>query len=229
MVTSLFVFLDDFTWIHGIKVALGFARLLEFLHDKGLWVHNITPDHLLVDQAFSLKLFDFGVLVGGVFGEISYHKHEGGSAGYIDLHGVEIGDQSDKRDVFSYGSVLLGLIAKKVYDEEEHLRLGLKHLICFWAWVEYNKKPKSKFLLFRSKKDIKDLTLTYWGVYKERKSKSLVHESLKSDPSFDAGDRVEFTELAMHCVQRSLEQQPTMKEVVSCLKSLKCFGDVPLG
>ncbi|XP_058225709.1 L-type lectin-domain containing receptor kinase VIII.2-like isoform X2 [Rhododendron vialii] len=222
---SNIVLQDDFKWIHRIKVALGFARLLDFLHDKGLWVHNITPDHLLVDQAFNPKLFDFSMLVGGVFGEISDHKREGGSAGYIDLHGAEIGDRSDKTDVFAYGAVLLGLITKTVYDGEEHFRLGLEHLICFWAWVEYNKKPKSKFLLFRSKKDIKEIARTYWGVYKERKSKSLVHESLRSDPSFDAGDGVEITKLAIRCVQRSLEQRPTMKQVVSCLKNLKCFGD----
>lgn len=85
---------------------------------------------------------------------------------------LRAGDRSEKRDVFVYGAVLLGLITKTAYDGEEHCRLGLEHLICFWAWVEYNKKPKSKCLLFRSKKDIKDIARTYWGVYKERKSKS---------------------------------------------------------
>ncbi|KAG5538276.1 hypothetical protein RHGRI_019010 [Rhododendron griersonianum] len=133
---SNIVLQDDFKWIHRIKAALGFARLLDFLHYKGLWVHNITPDHLMVDQAFNPKQFDFSMLVGGVFGEISDHKREGGSAGYIDLHGAEIGDRSEKRDVFGYGAVLLGLITKT------------------------------------AKKDIKDIARTYWGVYKERKSKS---------------------------------------------------------
>lgn len=42
-------------------------------------------------QAFNPKQFDFSMLLGGVFGEISDHKREGGSAGYIDLHGAEIG------------------------------------------------------------------------------------------------------------------------------------------
>ncbi|KAE9467966.1 hypothetical protein C3L33_00118, partial [Rhododendron williamsianum] len=140
---------DDFKWIAWIKVALGFACLLEFLHDQGLWVHNISSAHLLVEQNFNPRLVDFCMIAGGVFGE-THHDYEVGSAGHVDPRG-------------------------------------------------------------------------YNG---ERKSVSLVDESLKSDPFFDAHDGVEITKLAMRCVDRRPEQRPTMKEVVCCLRKLKVVNSI---
>ncbi|KAG5554524.1 hypothetical protein RHGRI_012167 [Rhododendron griersonianum] len=51
---------DDFTWLWRIKVALGFARLLEFLHghDKPSLVFNIDACHIMLDQVyFAVTLF----------------------------------------------------------------------------------------------------------------------------------------------------------------------------
>lgn len=56
LVSSCFVFLDDFKWSDQIKLALGFVRFLNFLHDKGLWAHNISPDHSLVDKVSRITL-----------------------------------------------------------------------------------------------------------------------------------------------------------------------------
>ncbi|XP_058227305.1 probable serine/threonine-protein kinase PBL16 [Rhododendron vialii] len=212
---------DDFKWIARIKVALGFARLLEFLHDQGHWLHNISSAHLMVEQNFNPRLVDFSMLVGGVFGG-THHRNEVGSVGHVDPHACEGGGWSDKTDVFAYGVVLLGFIAKRVYDKKDHQRLGQFANVDFWAWVEYSKRTPPKCWPFHKKARIP----LFLGDYKERKSVSLVDESLKSDPFFDAHDGVEITKLAMRCVDRWPEQRPTMKEVVCCLRKLKVVNSI---
>ncbi|KAK9293331.1 hypothetical protein L1049_021323 [Liquidambar formosana] len=79
---------DSFNWLHRVKVALGFAHLLEFLHshEPEYLVRNITAAHIMVDEDFNPKLFDFAMLTGGVLGDktcIEPH-YVYGSYGYID-------------------------------------------------------------------------------------------------------------------------------------------------
>lgn len=212
---------DDFKWIARIKVALGFARLLESLHDQGLWLHNISSAHLMVEQNFNPRLVDFSMLVGGVFGE-THHDYEVGSAGHVDPRSPGGGYWSDRTDVFAFGIVLLGVIAKKVYDINERTYLGSFCVVYAWAWVAYAKRTSHKWWPLH-KKEKKSYIL---GLYKERKSVSLVDEGLKSDPFFDAHDGVEITKLAMRCVDRRPEQRPTMKEVVCCLRKLKVVNSI---
>ena len=99
----------------------------------------------------------------------------------------------DETEVFSYGVVLLGLIAKRVLGETKLERSKPDAFADIWAWEEY----------------------------KKHKSKSLVHKSLVMDPFFDARDGVKITKLAMRCVEYFPEKRPTMKEVVCCLQKLK--------
>ncbi|KAE9451225.1 hypothetical protein C3L33_16862, partial [Rhododendron williamsianum] len=207
---------DDFTWLARIKVALEFACILECLHDQQLLHRSISAAHLMIDQAFSPRLFDFATLVGGGFGEIPdirYRVFVIGNHGYVDPLISLTGAWSDKTDVFAYGVILLGLIAKRVFDlKNPTMYLGSFDYVFCWAWREYSespsKKPESKL----------------WGMYKKHKVspliKSLVDKSLESDEYFDAGDGVEITELAMRCVEENPERRPTMKEVVRCLRDL---------
>ena len=49
---SLCLCLGSLTWLQRIKVALGFTRALEFLHDpkKPYLVRNINAAHIILDQ-----------------------------------------------------------------------------------------------------------------------------------------------------------------------------------
>ncbi|KAI8539566.1 hypothetical protein RHMOL_Rhmol09G0192600 [Rhododendron molle] len=117
---------------------------------------------------------------------------------------------SDKTDVLPYGVILLGLIAKRVYDLKNARYLGTLNYVFFWAWTEYNENPA------------KTPSSSCGGMYKKHKksqsNKSLVDKSLESDQYFDPGDGVEITNLAMRCVEENPERQPMMKEVVCCLR-----------
>ncbi|KAI8571293.1 hypothetical protein RHMOL_Rhmol01G0108100 [Rhododendron molle] len=144
------MFPDDFKWLARIKVALEFAFLVECLHGEELLLRNTDAAHLIVDevslgayfylfwtllrmvvqarilscvQAFSPRLLDFSLLVGGVFGGIPSRECEWGCVGYADPRLLKSGNWSDKTDIFAYGIVRLGLIAKRrVYDTSSDSR-----------------------------------------------------------------------------------------------------------
>ncbi|XP_058188700.1 L-type lectin-domain containing receptor kinase VIII.1-like isoform X2 [Rhododendron vialii] len=198
---------DDFKWLARIKVALEFAVLVECLHGEELLLRNTNAAHLIVDEAFSPRLLDFSLLVGGVFGGIPSRECKWGCVGYADPRLLESGNWSDKTDVFAYGILLLGLIAKRrAYDTSLDSRRGMNdgNTTYYWALKEYNAHSQSKV----------------WGKFKKRKPKSLVHKSFEMDPYFDAGDGITITKLAMDCVGDDPKQRPTMKQVVCCLREL---------
>ncbi|KAG5554536.1 hypothetical protein RHGRI_012177 [Rhododendron griersonianum] len=184
---------DDFTWLRRIKVALGFACLLEFLHghDKPYLVFNIDACHIMLDQEFNPILFDFGLMSGGIIGELSYpKKFIYMSLGYVDPFFVDTGMRHDLScDVFSYGVILIELIAKITIDLEKSVRLM----------------------------DLPD----EWAKRVHKPIVSLVQESLEKDLGYEATDGPMITNLAMHNVEYYLENRPTMKQVVEQLEGLR--------
>ncbi|KAL7211148.1 hypothetical protein ACSBR2_014100 [Camellia fascicularis] len=85
---------DDFKWIARIKVALGFAHTLEVLHGRELLLRNVDGNHIMVDKAFNPILFDFSMLVGGVFGGIPQKEYFWGRRAYVDPYICKIGRSS---------------------------------------------------------------------------------------------------------------------------------------
>ncbi|KAI8539576.1 hypothetical protein RHMOL_Rhmol09G0193200 [Rhododendron molle] len=53
----VFLFIDDFTWLARIKVALEFACILECLHDQQLLHRSISAAHLMIDQVSLRDLY----------------------------------------------------------------------------------------------------------------------------------------------------------------------------
>nr|POE50229.1 putative serine/threonine-protein kinase pbl12 [Quercus suber] len=184
------------TWLQRIKVALGFARALEFLHDpkKPYLVRNINAAHIILDQDCNPKIFDFSTMSGGILGKLTRPKEKLLNAGHDDpeffpLGGPEEGGfEVTYHDVFSYGVVLLGLITKRIVDIEN---IRTTTLVYRWAWRQ------------------------------DRPNRYLVHESLVEDPGFYASDGISITELAMRCIQRELDKRPSMKDVVKHLEGLQ--------
>ncbi|KAK9287045.1 hypothetical protein L1049_015453 [Liquidambar formosana] len=191
-------FLDSFNWLQRIKVALGFARLLDFFQDcrSPYIVRNIDAAHILIDRDFNPMLCDFAMLSGGIMGDIANNPCEGiwGSIGYTDYHLCAIGKWSVKCDVYSYGVLLLSLIAQRVIDKKHP-----ETSVDIWAQNEY-KTP-----------------ILYSG---GNAGFSLVHKSLEKESNYDALDGSIITKLAMRCLEFSPLQRPTMKEIIRCLQDL---------
>ncbi|XVF27818.1 hypothetical protein REPUB_Repub14bG0141700 [Reevesia pubescens] len=203
-----FILRDDFTWLQRIKVALELACLLKFLHTPcsqllPYLVRNIDAAHFLLDQDYNLVLYDFGMFSGGVLPDRSKMGDQlvFGCFGYIDAYSMQVGHWYEDTDVFAFGIILVGLIAKRVfivedYAEEHSIRRG-SPLVHRWAIKEYERRK---------------------SLYGEDKA-SLVHESLEEDSGFKSAEGVEVTKLAMQCLEY-FDGRPTAEELVQCLSEL---------
>ncbi|KAL7087385.1 hypothetical protein ACP275_13G065600 [Erythranthe tilingii] len=202
---------DGFSWLQRIKVALGFASVLRFLHTKNgsfykpFIVRNLDCAHIVVDEDYNPKLCDFGLISGGIFRDrtvfTSYHVL--GSIGYIDLDSIYEEEFTVKQDVYAFGVILLNLISKRVYKVET--RCKNPEEVYNWAWQEF-----SAFL--SQKKRESSLKNNRF---------SLVHQSLKDEPDFVAVDGEKITWLALKCTASDLTERPTMKQVMRTLLKLK--------
>ncbi|OMP06453.1 hypothetical protein CCACVL1_01572 [Corchorus capsularis] len=212
-----FILRDDFTWQQRIKTALQLASLLQFLHTpcppyEPYMVCNIEAAHFVLDKDYNLVLYDFSMFTGGFLPETKGYRgsYIRGCLGYMDSdrQSVEVarGRYYPAMDVFSFGIILVSLIAKKAFILEEHVLIdedGYFDITMYldkWASEEY----------------------------KHRKSKlgdkaSLVHESLEGDLSFESADGVEATKLALHCMSQ-LFRRPELDGIVQQLKPLASRG-----
>uniref|UniRef100_A0A5B7ALJ9 Protein kinase domain-containing protein n=1 Tax=Davidia involucrata TaxID=16924 RepID=A0A5B7ALJ9_DAVIN len=193
---------DDFTWLQRIKVALGVARLLKFLHARNplyepFIICNVDPAHIMLDEEYNPKLIDFGMITGGIFPDRTIYVHYVyGSFGYIDPYRIKAGNTwTEKSDVFAFGVVLLSLIAKRAYTEEDRGTCIYGHR---WAEDEYE--------------TIESIKLS---------KRSLVHGSLEAEPGFYSTDGAKITRLAMQCVEFYPVDRPTMNDVVKHLLKLQ--------
>ncbi|GMI80482.1 hypothetical protein like AT1G55200 [Hibiscus trionum] len=119
------------SWENRVKIALGTARGLQYLHENNIIHRDVRPDNILVTHDFEPLLGDFG---------LARTQHEDsdkssetlsvvGTLGYLAPEYAECGKVSTKTDVYSFGVVLLLLITgMKTTDE----RLGGKSLVG-WA------------------------------------------------------------------------------------------------
>ncbi|XP_065637331.1 probable serine/threonine-protein kinase PBL12 [Quercus suber] len=182
------VVMGSLTWLQRIKVALGFARVVEFLHDpkKPYLERNINTAHIILDQDCNPKILDFSTMSGGILGKLTRLKNLLLNLGYDDPEDYPLGGPEEGgfevtyHDVFSFGVVLMGLIAKRIVDEKD----TWKTFVYLWGWKQY------------------------------RPNRSLVHESLVEDPGYYASDGIMITELAMRCIQMELDKRPSMKDIV---------------
>ncbi|KAL8031533.1 hypothetical protein ABFS82_13G032300 [Erythranthe guttata] len=185
---------DDFTWLQRIKVSLGLAALLKFMHAgnsssfKPFIVHNLDAAHIILDEDYNPKLCDFGSVSGGIF-------NEGRDHGYTNVGTSGTGNCSNKEDVFAYGVILLSLISRRVHTEEDR-KAGVP-FIYEWAVNEYEafECQNTKF--------------------------SLVHKSLSEGGDFSHSDGYKITKLALECINGVEHERPTMEQVFRSLLELE--------
>ncbi|GLU07753.1 hypothetical protein SLE2022_247010 [Rubroshorea leprosula] len=181
---------ECFSWLQRIIVTFRFAFVLEFMHSNKpvpYLIRNLDAAHKMVDKDYNPVLFDFSMISGGILIDrkdlLNQYVH--GCYGFVDPS-LSQGGWSEKCDVFAYGVLLLGLIMKRVYTDEDRT----------------NNAP---FVYELSN-----------SMYNSKDNSTLVHQSLESEPFFYSTDGIPITKLALLCVDYNPQKRPTMKASKEC-------------
>lgn len=178
-------------WEIRIKVALGAARGLYFLHDEQVIYRDFKASNILLDSEFNAKLSDFGLAKEGPTGDRTHVSTQViGTHGYAAPEYVATGRLTAKSDVYSFGVVLLELLSGcRAVDKS---KIGMEQNLVDWAKPYLGDKRK----LYR----IMDSKLE--GQYPQK-------------GAFLAAN------LAQRCISIDAKSRPLMSEVLAELEQLK--------
>ncbi|KAI4332886.1 hypothetical protein L6164_017760 [Bauhinia variegata] len=116
------------SWENRVKIAIGVARGLLYLHENGIIHRDMRPNNILLTHDHQPLLGDFGL--ARTQNQDSIHSTEVvGALGYLAPEYAELGKVSTKTDVYSFGVVLLQLITGMRTTDK---RLGGRSLVG-WA------------------------------------------------------------------------------------------------
>lgn len=181
------------SWGTRIKVAIGAAEGLSFLHDAESQViyRDFKASNILLDAEFNAKLSDFGLAKAGPTGDRTHVSTQVmGTQGYAAPEYVATGRLSTKSDVYSYGVVLLELLTgRRALDKS---RVGAEQNLVDWAKPYLGDRRK----LFR----IMDTKLE--GQYPQKAAFTVAT-------------------LALQCLNPDSKSRPKMSEVLEELKKLQ--------
>ncbi|GJU51766.1 probable serine/threonine-protein kinase PBL3 [Tanacetum coccineum] len=117
-------------WATRLKVAIGVARGIAFLHDaKDQVIHRgFKASNILLDAEFNAKLSDFCLAKAG---PISDRIHESKVTGYVAPEIMTTCRLTAKCDVYNFGVVLLELLTgRRAVDKE---KIGLEKYLVKWT------------------------------------------------------------------------------------------------
>ncbi|KAF8116038.1 hypothetical protein N665_0023s0017 [Sinapis alba] len=113
-------YFEPLSWNLRLKIALGCAKGLAFLHSAETQViyRDFKTSNILLDSNYNAKLSDFGLAKDGPTGDKSHVSTRViGTYGYADPDYLLNGHLTTKSDVYSYGVVLLEMLSgRKVVD-----------------------------------------------------------------------------------------------------------------
>ncbi|XP_078444418.1 serine/threonine-protein kinase RIPK-like [Wolffia australiana] len=119
-------FFASLPWKTRIKIAVGAAKGLAFLHgaEKPVIYRDFKASNILLESDYTAKLSDFGLAKDGPEGENSHvSTRVMGTQGYAAPEYVMTGHLTAKSDVYSFGVVLLELISgRKSVDKSRPSR-----------------------------------------------------------------------------------------------------------
>ncbi|MCO5608467.1 hypothetical protein L7F22_062677 [Adiantum nelumboides] len=180
------------SWENRMKIAVGAARGLAFLHDAHVRViyRDVKAANILLDDKFNAKLSDFGLAKNGPVGDDTHvSTRVMGTYGYAAPEYLATGHLTARSDVYSFGVLLLELLSgRRAMDTERPFG---QQKVVEWA------KP----FLMNKKKVLHIIDPKLNGQY----SLKGVHRTAN---------------LARQCLNENSKARPLMKEVVESLEPL---------
>ncbi|KAJ4801807.1 Leucine-rich repeat protein kinase family protein [Rhynchospora pubera] len=191
-------------WKKRLQIALDSARGLAYLHELAypLIIHRfVKPSNILLNENLNAKVTNFGLSklvyekqTGNVSsqgkGTLAHVEYENfaGTIGYIAPEYLQTGLLSEKSDVYSFGVVMLELITGR-----QGCEIG----------------SDETFLVKEVKRVIDQNDTEYYGLRDMIDHKIVNHLR-------NAGFR-KFVQLALHCVEYSASDRPSMYEIMTRL------------
>ncbi|MQM11870.1 hypothetical protein Taro_044783 [Colocasia esculenta] len=182
-------------WSTRLKVALGAARGLAYLHEDchPRVIHrDIKSSNILLDYSFEAQVSDFGLAKLAMDANTHVTTRVMGTFGYLAPEYASSGKLTDKSDVFSFGVVLLELVTgRKPVDTLQPL--GDESL------VEWARPIMSRAIETGEFKDLPDPRL---------------------ENDYNEVEMFRMIEVAAACVRHSAPMRPRMGQVVRALDGL---------
>ncbi|EEF46273.1 serine/threonine-protein kinase RIPK [Ricinus communis] len=188
-------------WSTRMKIALGAAKGLAFLHEseKSVIYRDFKASNILLDSDYNAKLSDFGLAKDGPQGSDTHvSTRVMGTQGYAAPEYIMTGHLTAMSDVYSFGVVLLELLTgRRSVDKSRPQR---EQKLAEWARPMLNDPRKLGRIM--------DPRLE--GQYSETGARKAAA-------------------LAYLCLSHRPKQRPIMSIVVKTLESFKDFEDIPVG
>ncbi|XP_057424435.1 serine/threonine-protein kinase RIPK-like [Lotus japonicus] len=188
-------------WSTRMKVALGAAKGLAFLHeaDKPVIYRDFKASNILLDSDYTAKLSDFGLAKDGPDGEETHVTTRiMGTHGYAAPEYIMTGHLTTKSDVYSYGVVLLELLTGRRVVEKSQSNRGRS--LVEWARPMLRDQKKLHRIIDR-----------------------------KLEGQFPSKGAMKVAMLAFKCLSHHPNPRPSMSDVVKVLEPLQDFDDVLIG
>ncbi|KAG8367431.1 hypothetical protein BUALT_Bualt16G0071300 [Buddleja alternifolia] len=187
-------------WSNRIKIALGAAKGLAFLHcgTEPVIYRDFKTSNILLDSEYNAKLSDFGLAKAGPQGDKTHvSTRVVGTYGYAAPEYVMTGHLTSKSDVYSFGVVLLEILTGRRSMDKKRPS-GEQNLVT-WARPYLSDKRK---------------------VYQ------LVDPRLELNYSIKGVHKV--SQLAYNCLSRDTKSRPSMDEVVKVLTPIQELNDLAI-
>ncbi|KAK4268759.1 hypothetical protein QN277_025367 [Acacia crassicarpa] len=190
---------QPFSWSLRMKIALGAAKGLAFLHstEPKVIYRDFKTSNILLDTDYNAKLSDFGLARDGPTGDKSHVSTRViGTHGYAAPEYLATGHLTAKSDVYSFGVVLLEMLSgRRAIDKNQPTG---EHKLVDWA------KP------YLSSK---------------RRSFRVIDARLQGQYTLSQGQSA--AALAFQCLSGEPKFRPNMNEVVRALEQLLESKDTP--
>ncbi|CAK9137082.1 unnamed protein product [Ilex paraguariensis] len=186
-------------WSIRMKIALGAAKGLAFLHEEAerpVIYRDFKTSNILLDADYNAKLSDFGLAKDGPEGDKTHvSTRVMGTYGYAAPEYVMTGHLTSKSDVYSFGVVLLEMMTGRRSMDKS--RPNGEHNLVEWARTHLGER---------------------------RKFYRLIDPRLEGHFSVKGAQKA--AQLASRCLSRDPKARPLMSEVVEALKPLPSLKDM---
>jgi len=181
-----------FNWRARVKIAVGVARGLAFLHEEirpPIIHRDIKASNILLDKDLTPKISDFGLARLLPPDATHVSTRVAGTLGYLAPEYAIRGQVTKKSDIYSYGVLLLEIVSGRC---NTNTRLP----------------SEDHFLLERT-----------WGLHEEGRLEEIIDIDIGDD--LDVEEACRFLKIGLLCTQDAMARRPNMTNVVRMLTGEK--------